>query len=112
MIMVIMVIILIIVFILLMILGWNDKDTINNICDWQIDYKKEDDKMEESLGEALPKEIERVQELIALYESIPGGQFAANMMRQDIRIANRAMIEGDIKTMISIYKDLKTWKDQ
>lgn len=64
-----------------------------------------------TLGEALPKEIDRVQELIKLYESIPNGQFAAAMMRADVKTAQKAIMDGDLPTMITIYQDLKTYKD-
>lgn len=64
-----------------------------------------------TLGEALPKEIERVQELIKLYESVPNGQFAATMMRMDIHAAHKAMIEGDLPGMITAFNDLKGYKE-
>lgn len=64
----------------------------------------------ETLGTALPKEIERVQELMALYREIgPAGAFALTMMQNDIRLASRAMIEGDLLVMIRVYKSLKEY---
>ena len=65
----------------------------------------------ETLGEALPKEIERVQEIIKLYESIPNGHFAASLMRADIQNAQQAMMEGNLPLMLAIYQDLKEWKE-
>ena len=34
-----------------------------------------------TLGDALPKEIERVMKAAALYESVPGGEIAAALMQ-------------------------------
>lgn len=66
----------------------------------------------DTLGDALPREIERVQEIIKEYESLPhgAGLMAATMMKNDIKIANKAIMEGDIVQMISSYKDLKEWR--
>lgn len=64
----------------------------------------------ETLGDALPKEIERVQEIIKEYESVPGGQFAAAFMKKDIQTAMAAMTEGDVVKMMTIYNELKEWK--
>jgi hypothetical protein len=63
-----------------------------------------------SLGEALPREIERVQELIGQYESVPMGHVAAAMMKQEIKKAHDAMISGDLVGMIAAYKELKGFK--
>lgn len=67
--------------------------------------------MSETLGEALPKEIERVQGIIALYKSCPGGIFAATLMEQDVKRAHKAMMEGDLPEMIAVYQELKEWED-
>lgn len=63
-----------------------------------------------SLGEALPSEIERVQELIKEYESVPMGHLAANMMKADVKIAHTAMMEGDIVRMLQVYEALKEYE--
>lgn len=65
----------------------------------------------ETLAEALPKEIERVQELIKEYESVPMGFIAASLMRKDVELALKAIISGDIVGMVIIYKHLKEWKE-
>ena len=65
----------------------------------------------QTLGDALPEEIDRVQGLIAMYKSVPNGQIAATLMQSDIDAAHRAMIEGDIVGMIAAYQDLKGWKE-
>lgn len=65
--------------------------------------------MSETLGEALPREIERVQEIIREYELVPGGQIAAYLMKQDIKRAHDSMISGDLAGMISAYESLKEY---
>lgn len=60
-----------------------------------------------TLADALPAEIERVQELLPLYDEIPTGIFAATMMRQSIKRAHAAMIAGDVVEMLRCYEDLK-----
>jgi hypothetical protein len=60
-----------------------------------------------TLGEALPKEIERCQELLAEYKTIPTGAFGAAMIKQDIKAAHKAMIEQDLPAMIRAYEALK-----
>jgi hypothetical protein len=67
----------------------------------------------ETLGTALPKEIERVQGLIEIYKTISPttGNFAIALMRNDIRMAQHAMIKGDLISMIRIYKSLKEYKE-
>jgi hypothetical protein len=63
-----------------------------------------------SLGEALPQEIERVQDIIREYENTPNGHFAAAFMRQDIKKAHEAMISGDIVGMLAAYQALKEYE--
>lgn len=66
--------------------------------------------MTDSLAEALPREIERVHELILIYESVPMGHIAASMMRQSIKGAHKAMMEGDVAAMVGAYEDLKGYE--
>lgn len=64
-----------------------------------------------SLGEALPEEIERCQELLAQYAEIgPAGVFAANFIRNDLRAAIKATMEGDVVGMLRAYEALKGYK--
>lgn len=63
--------------------------------------------MTDSLADALPREIERVQELLPLYDAIPTGVFASTMMRESIKQAHAAMVSGDVVAMIRCYEDLK-----
>jgi hypothetical protein len=65
-----------------------------------------------SLGEALPREIARVRDnvLPPYLEIGPAGGFAVAMMRRDLDLASKAMIEGDLPAMIAVYQSLKEWK--
>lgn len=64
----------------------------------------------DTLADALPREIERVQEIIKEYESVPAGHLAAAMMRQDIKRAHEAMMSGDLAGMISAHQALKEYE--
>ena len=68
--------------------------------------------MSESLGEALPKEMARVRDvLMPQYQSIgPGGSFALALMRMDLDRAAKAMAEGDVAEMARVYVSLKEYK--
>ena len=62
----------------------------------------------ETLGDALPKEIERCQELLIQYAAIgPVGNFGVLMIRRDIASALKAMSEGDTVGMLRAYEALK-----
>ena len=61
-----------------------------------------------SLAEALPKEIERCQELLQAYNEIgPAGVFGATMIKQDIKEGVAALASGDVIRMIMAYKKLE-----
>jgi hypothetical protein len=64
----------------------------------------------ETLGDALPKEIARVRELIVMYrdpELKGAGNLAAAMMEMSLRNADEAMMSGDLTAMIRAHEDLK-----
>ncbi len=64
-----------------------------------------------TLGDALPAEIDRVRSLIPEYESIgPAGGFALAMIKQDLAFAERTIYEGDTVGMIKAYEALKGYK--
>lgn len=63
--------------------------------------------MTTSLADALPLEIERVQELISIYMSVPMGHLAASMMKASIKQAHQSMMEGDLVGMLRACDDLK-----
>lgn len=64
----------------------------------------------QSIGDALPREIERVQELLPFYDAIPTGIFASTMMRNSIKAAHAAMVNSDIVDMLRCYEDLKGYR--
>lgn len=67
--------------------------------------------MSESLGDALPREVKRCQELVAVYKSLgPVGAFGAAAIQANIARALKAMIEQDTVAMIAVYQDLKEHK--
>jgi len=59
-----------------------------------------------TLGESLPKEIERCQQLLLEYEKIQAGAFGAGMITQAIKTANKAIIDQDLPAMIRAYEAL------
>ncbi len=65
-----------------------------------------------TLGDELPKEMTRVRdEVMPGYIEIgPAGAFALAFMRRDLDTASRAMMEGDLPTMIAAYQALKEYK--
>lgn len=65
----------------------------------------------QSLADALPKEIQRCQDLLVIYSSIgPAGIFASTMIKQDLDKAIKAMANGDLPKMIMAYEALKGYK--
>ncbi|MDD5358221.1 MAG: hypothetical protein PHX80_03690 [Candidatus Nanoarchaeia archaeon] len=68
----------------------------------------------ESLGEALPKEMARVRELITHYRDpmLNGaGNWAAMMMEQSLQEADKAVMSGNVVAMIGAYNDLKEYNE-
>lgn len=61
----------------------------------------------ESLAEALPREQQRVRELLPLYDAIPTGIFAATIMRQALTRAEQASASGDVVAMLRCYEELR-----
>jgi hypothetical protein len=64
----------------------------------------------DTLADALPREIERVQEIIREYETIPSGHIAASFMKQDVKKALEAMMSGDLPGMLVAYESLKGYE--
>lgn len=62
----------------------------------------------ETLGDKLPREIERVRDCIRVYDSIgPAGAFASAMLQDAVKRAERAMLNCDVVEMIRSYKELE-----
>jgi hypothetical protein len=65
-----------------------------------------------SLGDVLPAEISRVQDLLPLYASAgPAAGFAIAMMRRSLTTATQALASGDVVAMIRAYEDLKGYAE-
>lgn len=60
-----------------------------------------------SLAEQLPKEQQRVRELLPHYDAIPTGVFGATMLRQALTRAEQAAASGDVIAMLRSYEELK-----
>lgn len=74
----------------------------------RIDPPKEKTPSEfETLAEALPREQERVRELLPLYDAIPAGAFGAAMLRQALKRAEKAAASGDVIAMLQSLDELK-----
>ena len=66
--------------------------------------------MSNLLGEALPKEMTRVRDMIPYYEEIgPRAAFVLSLMRHDLDRAATALAEGDVAAMIDAYQSLKEY---
>ncbi len=62
----------------------------------------------ETLADALPKEMARVREVLGHYKEIgPAGMFGAAMIEQDLRVADRAVMSGDVVAMLRSLKTLQ-----
>jgi hypothetical protein len=64
----------------------------------------------ESLATELPKQQQRVRDLLPLYDEIPAGVFAATMMRQALVRAEQASASGDVVAMLRSHEELKGFK--
>lgn len=61
-----------------------------------------------SLADELPREQERVRELIPIYESTgAAGTFALTMMKISLRNAEIAASSGDVVAMVRALEDLR-----
>ena len=60
-----------------------------------------------TLGEELPKEMARCREVLVIYKSIPLGAFGAMHIEHALKIADEAVMSGDLVRMIAAYEDLR-----
>ena len=61
-----------------------------------------------TLMEAFPKEIARVRVVLDQYRAMgPSGQFGAMMTARALRTADRAVISGDMISMVDAYQELQ-----
>ena len=67
--------------------------------------------MTTTLGDALPEEMARCRRLLGVYKEIgPVGAFAHAMIENDLKVADAAMVSGDLVAMIRAYEALKGCK--
>ena len=68
--------------------------------------------MTDTLGDALPREMARVRDIVmpAYIEIGPPGQFALMFMRQDLDRATKALAEGDVIETLRCYEKMKEYK--
>jgi len=66
----------------------------------------------ETLIEGLQRQMNRVREIIKVYETLPKntGLFAATMMEQSIEFTEAQIAKGDTIEMIACYKDLEEYE--
>ncbi len=64
-----------------------------------------------TLMESLLDEIQRVVEVVNLYDQIPTGFIGASMMRQSVVNAKKAITEGGVVEMIRAHEDLKGYQE-
>lgn len=64
--------------------------------------------MSTTLGDDMPKEQQRVRELLGEYKAIgPSGRFGAIVIEATLREADQAVMSGDVVRMIAAYQALK-----
>lgn len=71
--------------------------------------------MADSVGEALPREMKRVREVVlpAYYEVLkdaPMTAIAISMMQASLTAAEKALSDGDVIAIIRAYEDLKGYE--
>lgn len=73
-----------------------------------VQYRTSMSNQTETLGDVLPREIQRNMELLTQYAEIGSdGAFGSAMIRRDLDIAVKALADGDIVGMISSLEALR-----
>jgi hypothetical protein len=66
----------------------------------------------ETLADTLPKEMARVRQVLGHYKEIgPAGMFGVAMIEQALRVADKAVMSGDVVEMMRAYSNLKEIED-
>lgn len=64
-----------------------------------------------NLVEAIQEQCNRLREsVLPEYDKIPTGVFAATLMRESIKRAEKAIASGDAVECIAALKELRGWK--
>ena len=66
--------------------------------------------MDSDLEKALKSEIERNEELLVEYKSIPQGVFGATLIEYSLKKARSALISCDIVELVKALQDLREIK--
>jgi uncharacterized membrane protein YgdD (TMEM256/DUF423 family) len=69
--------------------------------------------MSESVGEAFPKEQQRLRELLAIYRGLEGGvgAFGAAGIEQTLQRADQAMASGDVVAIVQAFAEMQGWQE-
>lgn len=62
-----------------------------------------------NLIDGLHSEMNRVREVIDVYNDIPAGAFAIAIMKNAIREAEESISSGDVIRMLRAYEELKEY---
>lgn len=67
----------------------------------------------DTVGDALPREMARVRDVVMpAYQAIGApGAIGLMLMKRDLDAAGKAMAEGDVVAMIRALEDLRSWKE-
>lgn len=65
---------------------------------------------DKTLAGAIFREMDRVREIAAVYDTVENGWIAAAMMRGSIKAAQTAIGEGDPIAMLRSFEDLKGYE--
>lgn len=68
--------------------------------------------MTDTLGDALPREMARVRDIVMpVYQDIgPAGAYALAFMRRDLDLAAKALAEDDLIAMLYALQSLREYK--
>jgi len=66
-----------------------------------------------TLLEGLQEEMNRVREIIKIYDKLPNnaGDFVSGMMKQSVKKAESLIVIGDIIEIAEAYKELKEYEE-
>lgn len=62
-----------------------------------------------TLGDAFPRELERVRELLEMYKALPmqSGFFGVAILKDLLLRAEQAQADNDVVAMVRVYPELK-----
>jgi hypothetical protein len=68
--------------------------------------------MSDSVGEAFPKEQQRLRDLLVIYRELEGGvgMFGAMMIEQALQRADQAMASGDAVAIVQAFAAMREFE--